>query len=227
MNRKYSLIVALILTASPSFAQTSAYLKQKAELENCSGDDCRILAESIIEQRRNSLEHGLAILRLLTNESLPKLRALVRESPDSDFHWGAVAALAHLGDSEIVADLQIRQERFKEDGDDLSVGRINHYLWMIDVQKSAESLLGYVAAKPEVRVEERLWAIQRANDIGIPKADIRKAILDHAAKVTTDKNGIRQGLNSVKQVAVPLGILTEDDLPGVNYHRDLSDVVSE
>ena len=38
------------------------------------------------------MEHSLAVISLLTDDSLPTLRKLVKNSPNSAFHWGPEAA---------------------------------------------------------------------------------------------------------------------------------------
>ncbi|NOX58619.1 MAG: hypothetical protein GXP29_07145 [Planctomycetes bacterium] len=185
-----------------------------------------MIAEAMVRRQRNGGEHGQAILSLLTDESLPVLRELVVDSPNDAFHWGALSALAHLGDSTIVPEIKTRQEQFKQVGDRRAVGTLGWYWLQINVQKSPKSLLTYIAARHQLRVEECLWAIQRAYDRGIPKADIRQAVFDHAETVDTNEHGIRPGLTSIKNLCIPLGVLYETDLPGVRYYEDISSIVS-
>jgi len=173
-------------------------------------------ALSIIQEMRNQGDPPGPLLRLLDESSFPRLRPLVRASDDPDtFHFGAAAALAHLGDREILPDLQARRARFREKHVNFE-GALVRFMWRINIQHPAAELLHYISGPPEVGVERRMWAVRRAAELGIPKEELRQAILKHAEQVKPQgKFKIRHGLISLKEQGLRLGILTEQDLPDI------------
>ena len=60
-----------------------------------------------------------------------------------------------------------------------------------------------------------MWAIQRAVELGLPKADIRDAILTHAKQIKPNEHGIRPGLASLKKRGLRLHVLRPEDLSDV------------
>jgi len=224
------LCLALLTRVNAETAPNSRDIENK-KIANCvaSGTDteCRLLGLEIIAENPNRSALRLDVLQLLDDESKPFLRKLVQESPDTEFQFAATAALAHMGDLGIVVHLKERRNKYVQDGNRRMVGALDSFLWKIEVQETPETLLAFIATYSKYQVEKRLWAIQRAYDRNIPKADIRKAILEHAAKVKTNEHGFRPGLSSIKRTGILLGILTDADLPGVKYVLDMNDIVSE
>jgi hypothetical protein len=175
----------------------------------------RATAERIVASRRGFTEHEPILLGLLDPSSYDKLRALVRESSDPErFHFGAAAALAHLGDTGIRADLEALLTTFQKKDRNLG-GMLAYYLWQIDAQHPLSGLLKYIASDEDIGVEKRLWAIKRAAQAGLPMEEIRSAILGHAERVPLDQHGNRPGLSSIKSLGLRLGLLKDADLPDV------------
>lgn len=175
----------------------------------------RAVAETIVSAHRTAESHHHLLLKLLDRSSFPQLRELVRQSSDpAEFHFAAAAALGHLGDREIVSDLEALRPAFLKKHVNLE-GMLVYYLWQIDVQHPPSKLTEYIASPPEVGDERRLWAIRRATELGAPKPQIRKAILAHAEQVKPNAQGIRPNLASIKMLARSLGILEPTDLPEV------------
>jgi len=173
-------------------------------------------ALSIIQEMRNQTDLPGPLLGLLDESSFPSFRTLVRASDDPDtFHFGAAAALAHLGDREILPDLEARRPRFREKSVNIE-GYLVWFMWCINIQHPPAKLLRYISGPPEVGVARRMWAVRRAVELGIPKEELRQAILKHAEQVKPQgKFKIRHGLTSLKRQGLRLGILTEQDLPDI------------
>ena len=172
-------------------------------------------AIEIIREERARTEPSQLLIGLVSDAEFPELRALVRESGDPDaFHFAAAAALAHLGDLEIIPDLEARRPAFRQEHVNIE-GYLIYYLWQIDIQHSDQRLIDYIAAIPEPHDTRRTWAIRRAVERGIPKGQLREAVLRHATRVSPNQHGIRPGLTSLKAEAIELGILNPDDLPDV------------
>jgi hypothetical protein len=183
---------------------------------NASREARRAVAERIVEARPSTTEPDAKLLELLDASSCEKLRALVRRTDDPDrFHFGAAAALGHLGDKAIQADFESRLPAF-EKKDRNTGGILRYYLWQIDVQGSPDRLLDYVAAAPQHDIEKRKWAVRRGVQLGLEKTKIRDAILKHASLVQPNtKTGVQEGLSSLKTLCIELKILDQNDLPGV------------
>lgn len=178
-------------------------------------EERRACALQIITEEREWQQIPGPFRELLDRSAFPRLRELVRQSSDPDkFHFAAAAVLGHLGDREIVSDFEALRPAFRKKHVNIE-GMLVYYLWQIDVQNPPSKLTDYIASPPEVGVERRLWAIRRATELGVPKPQIRKAILAHAEQVKPNALGIRPGLASIKMLARSLGILEPTDFPDV------------
>lgn len=177
----------------------------------------RAYALKIITEERQWGTIPWPLLKLLDRSVFPSLRKLVRKSNDPEkFHFAAAATLSHLGDPEIVSDLEVLRPVFLQKHVNIE-GMLMYYLWQIDVQNPPSKLLEYVSSTEWlILADRRMWAIRRAVELGLPKAEIRQAILTHAKQVKpTGKYGIRPGLASIKKLGLELGILRPDDLSDV------------
>jgi hypothetical protein len=171
----------------------------------------RVLAEEIVAAKRRSTEHSPALVNLLSEESFPGLRRLVRESPVDEFHYGAAAALGDLGDREILPYLkELRAGGAPRPLD----GDLQRWIWRIEIQHPPQRLLDYIESTDDqpMLMQRRMWVVQRAVDVGLPKEQIRRAILDYAAKIEGDE---RHYLASLKRLGLKLEVLHADDLPDV------------
>jgi hypothetical protein len=149
---------------------------------------------------------------LLDESMFSQLRAIVRES--KPLHGLATAALAHLGDREIRAELVNRERQ----GDRRALAARS--IWQIDVQQSTDALLRSVAVAEGVDGPNgQKWALRRALELGIDKAGIRDAALAYAAHAKPVEIGGKQHPNpeliGLKDLALRLGILQPTDLPEV------------
>jgi hypothetical protein len=145
---------------------------------------------------------------------------MVRSSDDPfQFHYCAAATLAYLGDTQIKTDLTARRERF---GAASATFRemLDQWIWQIDVQNPKSNLAGFIASTTDsetILPIRRLFAIQRAKELGVPVDEIRNAVLVHASRVTaSDSQSAKSGLRVVKYRAKELGILAPSDLPDVS-----------
>jgi hypothetical protein len=157
------------------------------------------------------------LVPILGTEALPVLRELVRqgENPE-EFHYHAAACLAQLGDEEIVPDLEAWVPRLAQKHRRLGEC-VDGYIWKIKAQHPPEKLLEYV------RSEGRRWPMQRALQLGIPKSEIRKALLEYAddLKARGKKEDLGQ-LIVVKHDGLKLGVLGPEDLPDVKIPAGLN-----
>lgn len=188
----------------------------------------RGVAEAIVAANPRSTEVPAVLLSFIDESSLPKLRELVRASADAEsFHYGAAAALAHLGDREIVADLEAARTMLRAKHVNLE-GYVIYYIWQITIQHPVSKLLDFIASTERLlNVETRMWAVRRAVELDIPKEKIREALLKHAKqvepKVFREADGrevkVWPGLASLKRQGLKLGILRTDDLPRVKVPK--------
>jgi hypothetical protein len=156
------------------------------------------------------------VLRLLDPSCFPRLRALVRSgnSPE-DFHYGAAAALAHFGDQETLAIIQEKLAKFEPRGQARAT-YLEGYMWKIRVQKSPDTLVEYIAGSEGVNefdVIPRMWAIERAVDANVPPERIKQAIIKYVEAAKAQNK--QYGLSHIKLRAMRLGLLKDEDLPGI------------
>jgi len=189
----------------------------------------RAIAERMIANKRSGTWLSDDLLRLLDRSSLPRLRELLRESVKTprQIHLGAAAALAHLGDTEILPDLEAVRPDLRaihKNFEALVVEDIKK----IEVQNPPSRLIDYIASaewfgsKPK-----REWAVERAVAWGLPKEQIREAILKHVRdaqpvdRTRTDGRTMtyQPYHGRLKKTGLDLGILRPDDLPGVALPR--------
>lgn len=169
----------------------------------------------VIERYRRHAALPLPLLDLLDVSYFPHLVALVEESDDPEtFHFCAAAALAHFGYQGILPRLESLRPSFRAKHPNIE-GYLVHFAWQIEIQNPPEKLIVYIGSKPGVRVEERLWAVGRAVEVGLPKEQIRDAILGYVSQVEPDSRGFRPGAISLKEIGIELGILSSSDLPDV------------
>ncbi len=156
------------------------------------------------------------VLRLLDPSCFPRLRALVRSgnSPE-DFHYGAAAALAHFGDQETLAIIQEKLAKFEPRGQARAT-YLEGYMWKIRVQRTPDTLVEYIAGSEGVNefdVVQRIWAIERAVDSNVPPERVKQAIVKYAEAAKAQNK--QYGLLHIKLRAMRLGLLKNEDLPGI------------
>jgi hypothetical protein len=178
-------------------------------------------ALSVIASQRTRTQCPECLLQSLDSASVPELRELVRASKDSDtFHFHASAALAHMGDQEIVPHLQEMQTVAAKRSRQL-VGVLSQFLWMISNQHPPSRLVDYIKSAQDIEnVQRRVWAVRRAIELGIDRDLIRSALLEHGEQVKpTGPNDLRAGLSDLKVLGVQLDLLSERDWPDVRSTR--------
>ena len=205
-----------VIVRTGSGMDLNRYALASLASSNATREARRAVAERIVEARPGTTEHETKLLELLDVSSCEKLRVLVRRTDDPDrFHFGAAAALAHLGDSAIRVDLESRLAAFEKKDRNIG-GMLRYYLWQIDVQAPSVKLLDYIAAAPQHDIEKRKWAVRRAAHLDLATSKIRDAVLKHASLVQPNpKTRIREGLSSLKTLCIDLRILDQSDLPDV------------
>lgn len=156
------------------------------------------------------------LVGLLDASAVHALRTIVRGSADPHtFNYAAAAFLAHLGDTDILADLQTRQQTFRATGTRYGQA-LDWYVWQIQQQNPPTQLLTHIASAELFTPQSRAWALRRAVEIGLPGADIRQAILTYASVGRPfGPDRLAAGLQGLKAVGSQLGVLAPDDLPNV------------
>jgi hypothetical protein len=168
-----------------------------------------------------------ALGKLLDEEAFPRLRELVRASDKpSNFHFGAAAALAHLGDDGIRDTLLARRAAWSTT-DPKAAAILEYFVWQIDVQHPSTKLLDAIGAAHRNSSSARTWALHRALELGLDRTALRSAVLAYAdtvqPKIVRGRDGRERkwypDLSGLKQEALDLGVLKPEDLPEVKLSK--------
>ncbi len=148
------------------------------------------------------------------------LRKLFRETANNQKNTnggfaGVAATLAYLGDAEILDDLKSLRAPFKDNPTIRYL--LNVSILQIELQHPPKKLLEHIASDKPEYLSVRAWAIERAVEIGLPKNEIRDAILAHAPHCETLGRGPRPNMRPemipLRRVGISLGVLKAHDLP--------------
>jgi hypothetical protein len=212
----------LVQAATDAWLSHPAWNEATRALADCPAalKDKQAAVVEVIRRQRFGQPPGY-LVELLDESSFPTLREWVRagRTPET-FNFNAAYALTWHGDKEILDYLKALQPSFQDVGS-TPRGYLAQGIAMIEMQQPPEQLLDFIASSPEPPTYcRRDWAIQRAAMLGLPKGEIRKAILAHA-KYHTFKNelGERQSLRGLKEMGLKMGVLREGDLPDVPTER--------
>jgi hypothetical protein len=154
--------------------------------------------------------------KLFSQEDIPVLRSIAvasRREPTA-FNYGAAGLLAHLGDEGTLPALRAFLQSYAK-GKPTPEGMILWYIWQIENQHPPSKLLVHIKSGERFAADSRVWAMERALDYKIDKTKIREAILEHAREHVDDHSSFRFELYGLKQRAMKLGVLQENDLPNV------------
>jgi len=175
-------------------------------------------ALSIIGELKDWTSCPKPLLRLLGPTAIPALREQVRQATSAeDFNLLAASVLAHLGDQEIVPDLQ-RWRPALADRAPVYSDVVGSWLWMIDAQHPPTKLL------EAIRGKGGRWAIERAVELGIEREDIRKVVLEHVEDLQSrGVNNEDPRIVDIKAEALEVGVLAPDELPDVTIPGWLHD----
>lgn len=184
-----------------------------------SSADASTAAAMVIRDSTASAEVDIRLVKALLPPDIDSLRTRFIAALDGgNFRFGEASALAHLGDVQAYDALVAHRARvtavFESD-------YIEYYLWQIDVQRTAESLLYYIKTRDREDDSRRIWAIGRAAEKMIDPGLVRAAILAHAATVKPvlrcdGGSGFwRPTLRSIKDASIRVGAISEEDLPDV------------
>ncbi len=156
------------------------------------------------------------LVALLGQSAIVRLRNLAdvgAGSPET-FNWQAGWWLSHLGDEQAINRFESLRAAFGAI-DRGYAARLQWYIWRIRVQRPPEGLLAYIRAAPgREGVHDRVWAIERASELGLSKELLREAILECARHAEAD------AVVDIKAVGLQVGALQEGDLPGVPAQGD-------
>ncbi len=137
-----------------------------------------------------------------------------RDNTDGLFA-GVAATLAHLGDKEILNDLNALRRPFKDNPTMRMF--LKHSIQKIEMQHPPKKILEYIASDEDPYVDVRVWAIERAVELGLPKSEIRDSILARAHHCKTLGRGrrpnIRPEMVHLRRLGISLGVLKAHDLP--------------
>lgn len=153
--------------------------------------------------------------RLFGKEDIPMLRRLIRapNNTPSTFCMWAADILAHLGDEGSIPDVRAFILAHPI-GPAPPEEQVKAYSFRIELQHPPAKLLDFISGGVW-NGWSRVWAMERALDYKIDKARIRDAILEHAKEHVDDHPTFRFELYRLKQRAIKLGVLQENDLPNV------------
>lgn len=183
----------------------------------------RKAALELIASQPNSLSCPEELRGLMGPETFPALRRLVRDSLETDdFHYRAASVLAHFGDEEILPALETAKVRLAAGKGRYAADYVAGYIWMIEIQHPPSRLCTYIASAEPMAA--RAWTMDRALELGVPREDIRNAVLQHVERLKADgidSNDSRIAI--VKHQALQRGILATSDLPDVDVSRFSSD----
>ena len=185
----------------------------------------RVALNIILARGSGGWSEPVLIGLLDLEEALPALRgALVESGAEYEtLHWGAAHALVQLGDLE--ARPLIEAKARGADDPKLAAG-LEYAIWQIEIQHPPEQLLERIAATtdPPNRPLQRPWAIRRAVELGLPKEEIRRAILSYMADPQPVRwQDPRTGewytapplVGGIKEAGMELGVLRAGDVPGI------------
>ena len=208
-----------IMATRPEFGVHTYALSAIAE-SRAPAEVRRVAALEVVTKTPRYAVALAPLVGVLEQESIPELRKLVRQSSGADqFHSHAAAILAHLGDEGILPDLERWQTIFAQKGKNLD-DYAKSWIWKIQVQHPPEKLVAYIASDSPRLARE--WAVRRAVELGVPKSEIRQAVLAHVAKLeATGKREVYGRMIMMKQVGLELGVLESEDLPDVKIPTEL------
>lgn len=154
---------------------------------------------------------ALVILEGLSSDSCEPLAKLANEKLNvGRVHWGAVAALAFLGETPGWSVI----ERARSIKDARQRQKLDYFEWQFVVQQSRQAMLSAIAdgADQPIYVTNKQWLIHRALRRGIAKSQIREAILQYARAVGVGKKII---LSAIKKEAKELDIFSGEEWPEI------------
>ena len=136
---------------------------------------------------------------------------------DKSPHMPAVDFLVELGD---MASVPLLKERAA------ALGKMEQYtmtgdgmIWRIEAHHNPQMLLDFLRSDQWFGFNSRDWALEKAVAIGVPKEQIRSALIAHAAH--KDKNRWFKGeLAGLKKQAIRLGVFHGDELPDIPIPTD-------
>jgi hypothetical protein len=180
------------------------------------------VAQDMVVLRPHLTEVESGVLALLGPEAVSKLRATLHASVTGEVHFGAAAALAHLGDEGTIPDLRAAAQRIELTAPELVV-YMEWYIWRIQNQHPPEKLVEYIEHNSPDS-PQWVWALQRCTELGLDKARLRVAILECVKALPTTevyntfakKNVLsRPAARIAKAEGLRLGVLARTDLPDV------------
>lgn len=157
------------------------------------------------------------LFALMDAEFAERLRRilLVRTETGMRLNHGALDMLANYGDPDTARQLKEWIELQPNRGELWNrYGVVGAHIWMIEAQQNPPMLLDYLRSAEWIDYSSRLWALSKAVKLGIDKAEIRAAVLQHSTHVNEDDR-LRPTMRHLKKLAIQEGALRPDDLPDV------------
>lgn len=146
-----------------------------------------------------------------------RLRSTVRQGLDRQ-HVNAVAlaVLGHYGDEEIVADLEAAKATFTVNSPEW--GKLEYAIRQTRVQHPPDGLLQFL--RDGGNWLQAGWVVERTVQLGIPKAQIRAAVIDYCAKCPAEAL-VRQRLSGLDRAVIDGGVMERDDLPDIVLPKNI------
>jgi hypothetical protein len=152
---------------------------------------------------------------LMDQRFAERIRPLIIQKAESyaPFNWTAVALLARYGDRQTAATL--REWVAGRADANVAEKMVRDYVWMIDAQHHTSMLVDYIRSDSSRRTPApRTWALRKAFGIGVPHSELKAAVQEHAQKID-NRSWMYVSIMELKDEAVKLGILDDNDLPDV------------
>lgn len=111
-----------------------------------------------------------------------------------------------------------RLEREREKTDNANMKEyLTETIWRIEVQREPNGLTSYLRNTPitELGSYRGRFALERAIESGVPKAQIRAALQVQLGKADLNDRSEYNALRRLKHIAVEKGVMTSEDMPGI------------
>lgn len=141
------------------------------------------------------------------------------EHQDQLLHPVPFELLAHYGDKETAE--RLRAWGHARGYADEQISRVGGFVWKIDAHHSPEMLLAYLRTGEWYDYTSRLWALKKAIELDVDRAELRAALLTHFSVMDTDDR-LRSTAGALAALAIEQGILTTSDVEGVDFSRKTS-----
>lgn len=161
----------------------------------------------------NAALYGPALRLVEEPSSIPALRGILSAHLNATtprFHRGAASMLAHLGDAQVRASLaDYAAQHTSPDSFDRSL--IAWHVWQINVQQPPSGLVAYIRSSDHA-MNGRMWAIERALELNLDRAELVAALIEHGATHTNPSDQCWMAERpEIVEAALESGLMSQAD----------------